>query len=117
MRLETGSLTAVHWVAIALAAISGAIHLVLAIIWPGAVLRLSFALAGLGFFGGIALVAVGYRRSMLYLLGIPYVAVQIVLWYVIVEPTPATIDTLDAIDKLAQVLLIGVLGYLSRIDR
>lgn len=117
MRLDTASLTTAHWVGIALAAISGLVHLVLAVIWPGTVLRISFALAGLGFFGGIALVALNYRRRLLYLLGIHYTGVQIVLWYLIVEPTLGTVGALDAIDKLTQVLLIGLLAYLYLIER
>lgn len=73
-RLETASLTSVHWLAIALAALSRAIHLLLAGIVPDFVLRTSFLLAGLGFFGGIALVLVDYRRPLFYAVGIPFTA-------------------------------------------
>lgn len=111
-RFETASLTAVHWIALALAALTGAIHLLLAAIYPELALRMSFLLAGLGFFGAIALFLLGYRRRLLYLIGIPYTGVQIVLWYVIVQPTPGTLYTLDVVDKTAQVLLIVLLAYL-----
>lgn len=113
-RLATGSLTAPDWIAIGLAAVTGVVHLLLAVIWPGLVLRASFLLAGLGFFGAIALFVVDYRRRLLYLLGIPYTAIQIVLWYAVNQPTPGTIEVLDAIDKTAQILLIVLLGYLYR---
>ncbi|MCH7659336.1 MAG: hypothetical protein IH933_01715 [Euryarchaeota archaeon] len=112
MKLATDSLTPVHWLAIGLAALSGAIHLVLAIIVPIPALRVGFLLAGGGFFCGIALVLANYRRTVLYAVGIPFTGGQIVLWYVLVGPTPATIELLDAIDKLAQVVLLGLLVLL-----
>lgn len=116
-RFETTSLTAVHWVAIGLAALSGLIHLLLAVIVPATMLRVSFLLAGIGFLGAILLVLVNYRRRLLYLVGIPFVGVQIVLWYLVVEPTFATLHALDAVDKLAQTLLIVLLTYLYLTDR
>lgn len=111
-RLETGSLTAMHWLAIGLAGLSGAIHLLLAAIVPIPILRASFLLAAAGFLAGIGLVLLDYRRSLVYLLGIPFTGGQIVLWYLVVGPTPATLAVLDAIDKLAQVVLIGLLALL-----
>ncbi|ADJ13505.1 DUF7475 family protein [Halalkalicoccus jeotgali] len=109
VRFETSSLTPIHWLAIALAAISGLIHLLLAVIFPVLPFQVSFVLAGLGFFGGIALVLVGYRRRLIYAIGVPFTAVQIVLWYLVVGPTLGSLDTIDAIDKLAQALLIVLL--------
>lgn len=116
-RFETASLTAVHWLAIALAALSGLIHLLLAVIVPWTALRVSFLLAGLGFLGAIALVLLNFRRRLLYLIGIPFVGVQIVLWYLVVEPTVATLHVLDVVDKVAQALLIVLLVYLYATDR
>ena len=117
VRFETASLTATHWVAIGLAALSGLIHLLLAVIISQTALRASFLLAGIGFLGAILLVLVNYRRRLLYLVGIPFVGVQIVLWYLVVEPTLATLHALDAVDKLAQTLLIVLLIYLYLTDR
>lgn len=108
-RFDTSSLTPIHWLAIALAAVSGAIHLLLAGIVPDVALRASFLVAGLGFFTGIALVLVNYRRPVVFLLGIPFTAGQIALWYAIVEPTLGTLGVLDAIDKLAQLVLVVLL--------
>jgi hypothetical protein len=116
-RFETASLTTVHWVAIALAMLSGLIHLLLAAIVPATMLRVSFLLAGLGFLGAIVLVLVNYRRRLLYLVGIPFVGVQIVLWYLVVEPTVATLDVLDVVDKAAQALLVVLLVYLYTANR
>ena len=116
-RLETGSLTAAHWLAIGLAGLSGAIHLLLAAIVPIPVLRASFLLAGGGFLVGIGLVLLDYRRPLVYLLGIPFTGGQIVLWYLVVGPTPAALEALDAIDKLAQALLIGLLAVLYARER
>lgn len=116
-RIGTASLTATHWVAIGLAALSGLIHLLLAAIVPATGLRTSFLLAGLGFFGAIGLVLLNYRRRLLYLIGIPFVGVQIVLWYLVVEPTVATLHVLDAIDKTAQIVLLVLLVYLYSADR
>jgi hypothetical protein len=109
---DTESLTAVHWFAIALATVSGAIHLLLAVIVPIPTLQASFLLAGLGFFGGIALMLADYRRQLLYAVGIPFTGLQIVLWYLIVGPTLATLEPLDAIDKLAQTVLVVLLVVL-----
>lgn len=117
VRFETASLTTAHWVAIGLAALSGLIHLLLAAIVSATVLRTSFLLAGLGFFGAIGLLLVNYRRRLLYLIGIPFVGVQIVLWYLVVEPTVATLDVLDVVDKVAQGLLLVLLVYLYSADR
>lgn len=116
-RFDTGSLTAVHWIAIALAAISGVIHLLLGVIVPVLALQASFLFAGIGFFVGIGLVLVDYRRPLVYLLGIPFTAGQVVLWYVIVGPTLGTIEVLDAVDKLTQAVLVVLLFVLYTRER
>lgn len=117
VRFDTNSLTAVHWIAIALAAISGAIHLLLGVIVPVLALQASFLIAGVGFFVGIGLMLADYRRPLVYLLGIPFTAGQIVLWYVIVGPTLGTMGMLDAIDKLTQVVLVVLLFVLYARER
>ena len=112
--IETESLTSMHWVAIVLAAITGAIHLGMGIMFFPGVQPISFILAGLGFFGAIVLVLINYRRRELYLLGIPFTALQIVLYLWINQRADPAISPLEAIDKVAQVLLIVILFVLYR---
>ncbi|SFC33428.1 hypothetical protein SAMN05444422_10758 [Halobiforma haloterrestris] len=67
---------------------------------------------------GIGLVIVGYRRPLVYLLGIPFTAGQIVLWYVVNEPTAGgDLSSAEVVDKVAQMLLIGALVVLYRRER
>jgi len=118
MDLETESLTTLEWVGIGLAAITGAIHLVISTGFLPEPLGISFVLAGLGFFGAIGLVLVGYRRRTVYAVGIPYTAVQIVLWYVLnfdsVSDMLANAGALGYVDKVVQVAFILVLIALLR---
>jgi len=112
--LRTDSLTSVVWVGIAAAVVSGLIHLFLGVRQVPSGLGISFVLAGLGFLGAVALVLVGYRRSTVYLVGVPFVLVQIVLWYYVnfageSASFPGDVGTLGAVDKIAQVVLLVVL--------
>jgi len=117
MAIETESLTSMHWVAIVLAAITGGIHLTLGISFFPGLQPISFILAGLGFFGAIVLFLVNYRRRQLYLVGIPFTALQIVLYLWINQRVDPAITPLEAIDKVAQVLLIVILFVLYRRGR
>lgn len=114
---NTQSLGPLHWVAVALAAISGVIHLALGVMFfPGAQ-PVAFILAGLGFFGAIVLFLREYRRRQLYVAGIGFTALQIVLWLVLNQtaaPSLLRVDPTEAIDKIAQILLIVVLVILLR---
>lgn len=113
-RLETASLTPLHWLAVALAIVTGVIHLALGVLFfPGAQ-PIAFLLAGLGFFGWVGLFLLDYRRRLLYLGGIPFVALQIVLWLLINQRPEPAISPVEAIDKAAQVILIVVLIVLYR---
>lgn len=121
-RLETASLTPIHWAAVVLAAITGVIHLLLGV--SGVTgdpyipfeLGVAFLLAGLGFFGAIVLLLVDYRRRLLYALGVPYTAIQIVLWYALnfdsVSDMLANAGAMGYVDKVVQVVLIVVLAVL-----
>ena len=98
---EPGSLNALAYVGIIAAVVSAVIHL------------------RLGFFGAVALVLINYRRRTVYAVGIPFTAIQIVLWYVFNfaagdKAFPADVGTLGAIDKIAQVVLIAVLVVVLR---
>jgi len=114
--LDLDTLTPVHWAGVVAALASGAIHLVLGVGFLPSPLGVSFVLAGLGFAGAVALLVAGYRRRLLYGVGIPFTGVQIVLWYLVRvrgQGFPAFGEaTLDYVDKGAQVLLIAVLAYL-----
>lgn len=106
-RFETESLTGLHWAAMLLAAITGAIHLYLFTTedW------IPFLLAGLGFFGAIGLVLFNVYRHWLYAAGVLYTLSQIVGYFVF----PFEISmTITVIDKAVQVLLILILVQLFR---
>ncbi|WP_049986071.1 DUF7475 family protein [Halobellus rufus] len=111
LTLHTNSLTGVHWAGIALAVISGVIHLALGVSFITSPLGWAFLVAGVGFLGGSVAVLVDYRRSLMYLLGIPFTAGQIVAWYVVNAPD---FSPLGIADKVAQLLLIVVLVVLYR---
>jgi len=118
---ETASLTRLHWLGIALAAITGAVHLALGVLFldpaagvlaPENAQPLSFVLAGIAFFIAPLLVLVDYRRRLLYLVGIPFTGIQVVLYFVLNWPNvfgPAGIG-----DKVVQAALIAVLVVLYR---
>jgi hypothetical protein len=91
--------------AIGLILISAAVHLYLFLQHS----EVQMLLAGVGFLGAIVLFFVGVSHRLLYLVGIPYIAAQIVLWWMAGMPH---LQTYGLLDKIAQVLLIGILGYL-----
>lgn len=115
--LATESLTTLHWFGIVLALVSGVIHLAIGIGSITNPLGVSFVLAGLGFFGAVALLLVDYRRRLLYAVGVPFVGVQIVLWLALNQQWSLALDTIDpseAVDKVAQVVLVVILLVLYR---
>jgi hypothetical protein len=116
-RLTVGSLTAVHWVGIVAALVSGAVHLRLGVGNLPSGLGVAFLLAGVGFLGAVALVGVGYHRRTVYAVGVPFTLVQVLAWYWLnfaagSKSFPGDVGTLGAVDKLAQVVLLGVLVFL-----
>ncbi|MFQ3474724.1 hypothetical protein HKK80_00480 [Halonotius sp. F2-221B] len=117
--LDVESLSGLAYVGIIAAIVSAVIHLRLGVGFIDSPLGISFILAGLGFLGAVVLVLLNYRRRTVYAVGIPFTAIQIVLWYVFNfaagdKAFPADVGTLGAIDKLAQVVLIAVLVVLLR---
>lgn len=117
--LRTESLGGLHWIGIIAALLSAGVHLLLGIRMFPSGMGISFILAGLGFLGAIVLVLIAYHRRAVYAVGIPFVLIQIVLWFVInfvngPKTFPADIGTLGAIDKIAQLVLLGVLIELLR---
>lgn len=108
-RVDRSSLTPIHWTGIALAAVTGSIHIVLGLAAPTTPVGIASIFAGAGFGVAIWLVLVDERRRLVYALGIPYVASQIVLWYVINRPPSlAEISPAAMVDKPVQVGLIVV---------
>ena len=99
-----GSLTRLQWIAIALVAITGVLHVYAGVVEG----RAPVALAGVGYAGALVLFFLDYRRRLLYLVGIPYTAVQIPIWLVV----KSEYGVVDYVDKAAQVVLILVLVYL-----
>lgn len=113
------TLTPLHYLGILFALVSGVIHLRLGVGFAPSPLGLSFLFAGVVFLVASAAILANYRRRLLYGLGIPFTAGQIVLWYVFNfagggKSFPADVGTLGAIDKIAQVLLVVVLIALLR---
>ena len=99
-----GSLTQLQWLAVVLIVITSVLH-VYAGVAEG---RIPVALAGVGYAGALVLFFLDYRRRLLYLLGIPYTAVQIPIWLVV----KSEYGMVDYVDKAVQVVLIVVLLYL-----
>lgn len=116
--MDTESLEPIHWLALVLAAITGVIHLILAFeqmpspIGLPTPLGISFLLAGLGFIAWISLVLLDWRRPLLYLLAIPYVGLQIVMFVAL--NWPDLITPIAVVDKTVQLVLIAVLIVLYR---
>lgn len=110
-RLALETVTPLHWAGVVLATITGVLHLALTVRFGLGGLGISFLVAGVGFFAGAAAVVADYRRRQFYLLGIPFTAGQIVLWYVLNDPSFSGIS-LGIVDKVVQVALIGVLAVL-----
>ncbi|WP_280585285.1 hypothetical protein [Halorubrum sp. Boch-26] len=101
---ERESLSRLQWLAVSLVVITGVLHVYAGVIEG----RIPVALAGFGYAGALALFFVGYRRRLLYLIGVPYTAVQIPIWLV----AKSEYGVVDYVDKATQVVLILVLGYL-----
>ncbi|GGJ09912.1 hypothetical protein GCM10008995_19790 [Halobellus salinus] len=115
------TLTPLHYVGILLAAITGVIHLLLGVRFAPSSLGLSFLFAGVVFLVASAAILANYRRRLLYGLGVPFTAGQIVIWYGVnfaagARSFPADVGTFGWVDKAAQVLLIVVLIALLRQD-
>ena len=113
------TLTPLHYAGILFAVVSGAIHVRLGVGFAPSPLGLSFLFAGVVFLAASAAVVANYRRPLLYRLGIPFTAGQIVLWYYVnfvagTKAFPADVGTLGAVDKVAQVLLLVALALLVR---
>ena len=99
-----GSLTQLRWLAVALVVVTGVLHVYAGVVEG----RMPVTLAGVGYAGALVLFFLDYRRRLLYLVGIPYTAVQIPIWLVV----KSEYGVVDYVDKAVQVVLILVLIYL-----
>lgn len=100
-----------HWAVVALAVITGVIHLWLGVGFVPEALGWAFLVAGVGFLAGVVALLVDYRRRLVYLLGVPFTLGQIVGWYVVNAPD---FSPLGYADKVIQVVLIVLLVVLYR---
>ena len=117
--VDLSGLGPVAYLGIALALLSGLVHLQLGVNYAPEPLGLAFLFAGIVFLLAAAGVAMNYRRRLLYQLGIPFVAGQILIWYFLnfaggEKAFPADVGAIGAVDKIAQVALIVVLALLLR---
>lgn len=103
--VKTEPLTTTHWFTILLILMTGLIHVYAGLVEG----RIPVSLAGVGFLGAAVLFLLDYRRTLLYLAGIVYTAVQFPLWYV---AKAGEYTTLGYVDKTLQGILIVVLAYL-----
>jgi hypothetical protein len=109
---ETASLTRLHWLGVVLAAITGAVHLYFGVLAIDTLQGSSFVLAGVAFFVAILLLLLDYRRRLLYLVGIPFTGVQVVLYFYLNWPN--VLNPGGVGDKVIQVALIAILVVLYR---
>ncbi len=109
LRPTLDSMTGARLAAIALATITGGVHLYL--YWTQSFVP--FLLAGIGFLTMAALVPTTFDHRLLYLGGIPFTAMQVVAWIQLGMPD----FQLGVADKTVQLLLICLLGYLYVSER
>lgn len=109
---ETESLTPLHWIGIVLASITGIVHLYFGILAIDTAQGVSFVLAGVAFFVAILLLLLDVRRRLLYLVGIPFTGIQVVLYFVFNWPDVLSPGGIG--DKIVQVALIAILVVLYR---
>ena len=109
---ETASLTPLHWVGAVLAVVTGIVHLYFGLLALDTAQGISFVLAGVAFFVSVLLLLVDYRRRLLYLVGIPFTGIQVVLYFAFNWPN--VLSPGGIADKVVQVALIVILVVLYR---
>jgi hypothetical protein len=109
---ETESLTRLHWIGIVLALVTGVVHLYFGVLALDTLQGASFVLAGIAFFVAVLLLLLDFRRRLLYLVGVPFTGVQVVLYFVLNWPN--VLNPGGIADKVVQVALIAILIVLYR---
>ncbi|MCL9818557.1 hypothetical protein [Natronocalculus amylovorans] len=119
--IDVSSITSLQWIGISAAAVSAVVHLVLGLGFIPHWMGFAFMVAVIGFGVGIVNVLRGSYLCETYLVGIPFVLGQIAMWIIftrqefLTDPLAiATIGLPEAIDKVAQVILLVVLVVLLR---
>lgn len=112
--LQLDSLTSLHYAGIVLAAITGLIHLWLGVSFISDPLGLAFLAATAGFFLGIVALLINVRRRLLYLLGIPFTAGQIPIWYALNAPDLSPVGIGDKVVQAALVVVLLLLYQRTR---
>lgn len=108
--VDDNPLTPIHWLALGLVVVTGVIHLYAGVLED----RIPVALAGAGYVVALGFFLRDVRRRSLYLVGIPYTAVQIPLWYV---AKAGEFTALGYVDKTVQAVLVALLAYLYWTDQ
>lgn len=108
--VEIESLGGTHWLAVALVVATAVLHLYAGVVDA----RPPLVLAGLGYLGAVGLFLLDVRRRLLYAAGIPYTAVQIVIWAAV---NAGAYTLVGYVDKAIQVALVVVLVLLYRAER
>lgn len=98
------TMTPIHWATFGLAAVTGAIHLYLYYTQANP----AFLFAGIVFFGAVVAGLLNVYRRVLYAVGVPFTAGQIVIWAMMGMPDMS----IAVVDKPVQVALIVLLVYL-----
>lgn len=101
---DTSKMSGAHWLAVLLAVVTGTIHVYL-YVQQGFV---PFLFAAVVFYAAVIALLLNLYRRLLYALGVPFVAGQIVLW--VAQGMPDM--SIAIIDKPVQVVLLVLLGYL-----
>ncbi|AUV83623.1 hypothetical protein C2R22_19875 [Salinigranum rubrum] len=114
--LDTDSMTTLHWIGVALAAVSGIVHLVLGVRFLPGAFGISFLVATVGFAAGIAAILLNYRRRLFYAVGIPFTAGQVVIFAWTVVQGINELGAIAIVDKVAQIGFIVVLVLLLQRD-
>lgn len=100
------TITIAHWVAGLLAIGTGTVHVYLWFSTGG----VPFLFAGLVFYGAVVAGLLNVYRRLLYVLGVPFTAGQILIWVAADMPNLS----LGLADKAVQVTLIVLLVWLYR---
>lgn len=108
VELRTQSFTPIHWAATAIGGATGVVHA-----WlyteTGSV---AFAFAAVVFVLAVLAMVYGLYRPVLYALGIPFTAGQVVLWFL----SGMNFFAVGLLDKILQSVLVVLLAYLLYVD-
>ena len=111
------TLTTLSWVGIGLSILLGIAYLHEGVEEFTETLGIAFLLAGLAYFGATALVLTDYRRRLVYIMGIGYNALLVVLFFLIKGVEVSELIGFAGVVKLVQIVLIVLLGVILARDQ